>query len=329
MLLGSLLLANQLFLPGVPYGSVEWKTFVISYSMFILLGLILLLLRRIEDPFSHLSGFSAVAITVLTSVISASDTLVTGDLSAFVVGLIVGGVAFRANLLFHGLRSIIGLMIHVFGTRVFTGSFPAASMYILLAAFIILSISVTSVLDGYANRAFSLQAELEAFNLHLRDISLRDKLTGLYNRHFLDETLDKLKRASKRNGTLFSVIIVDIDFFKKVNDEFGHPKGDLVICAIAETLISVTRGNDFVGRFGGEEFLLILPETGIQGAVSVGTHLLNAVRSLVPDAIPRPVTVSAGIAEYSSNEEAIDVLKRADELLYKAKNGGRDRLEYK
>jgi diguanylate cyclase (GGDEF)-like protein len=125
------------------------------------------------------------------------------------------------------------------------------------------------------------------------------------------------------------VIIVDIDFFKKVNDEFGHPKGDLVICAIAETLISVTRGNDFVGRFGGEEFLLILPETGIQGAVSVGTHLLNAVRSLVPDAIPRPVTVSAGIAEYSSNEEAIDVLKRADELLYKAKNGGRDRLEYK
>ncbi len=158
--------------------------------------------------------------------------------------------------------------------------------------------------------------------------SIIDPLTQVYNRRLLDEILDKYTALTSRKKIPLSCILIDIDHFKKINDTFGHQTGDDVLFKLAQTLKNYLRDNDVVFRYGGEEFLLLLQGSGIDGAFQVAERL----RKLINETISLPdgqyITISAGCAEYINNERKDIFIKRTDEALYKAKTTGRNRVNF-
>jgi diguanylate cyclase len=159
-----------------------------------------------------------------------------------------------------------------------------------------------------------------------RELALKDALTGMWNRQALNEELEKEFARWQRYDTPFSLVVWDIDFFKKVNDKYGHAAGDKVLKTFANTFMKATRDTDFVARFGGEEFVGIFPETKLNDALT----LANKIREKVANSKfhyqgePVPITASAGIAAVHEDDTIDSLLQRADKMLYTAKSKGRN-----
>ncbi|GFO70211.1 diguanylate cyclase response regulator [Geomonas limicola] len=177
----------------------------------------------------------------------------------------------------------------------------------------------------------SLQDELKKANELLKRLTNIDHLTNLFNRRYLAEILDGEFFRARRNKEELSLIIFDIDYFKKVNDTFGHQNGDVVLSAVAQLAQRQLRAYDSAARYGGEEFVLVIPGTGLAGAVMAAERLRQAV---LEHTFPSPmedltVTISLGVATYPApNVDSVDSLfRRADEALYRAKQNGRNRVE--
>jgi two-component system, cell cycle response regulator len=157
----------------------------------------------------------------------------------------------------------------------------------------------------------------------------RDTLTGLSNRSYFQNELRKFLSIGARYSRPFSLMMLDVDFFKKVNDTYGHDVGDNVLKTVATALMSHVRSHDVAARFGGEEFVILLPETPLNGAVAVAERIRMTVEScdFEPMGCHHHVTISIGISEFpSSGVEFDELIKRADEALYKAKESGRNRV---
>ena len=155
-----------------------------------------------------------------------------------------------------------------------------------------------------------------------------DALTGLPNRRAIDDHLKRLLAQAGRSLTPMSAILVDLDHFKEINDTYGHERGDEVLAAVGALMRTELRGADFAGRNGGEEFVVMLPDTDRAGAMRVAEHLREAMHSLALPGVTRPVTASFGVAAFP--EDALDgatLLRLADRALYAAKQSGRDRVE--
>lgn len=160
----------------------------------------------------------------------------------------------------------------------------------------------------------------------LRTLANTDELTGLFNRRYISELLiEEIRRAARYNNAL-SLLIIDIDNFKTINDTHGHDAGDQVLQAFSKLLLEVNRDTDKVGRWGGEEFVVILPHASSDKALT----LAERVRIKVVEDGFQPVdsfTVSIGIATYEEGDTAESLIKRADKALYSAKNQGKNRVE--
>lgn len=167
--------------------------------------------------------------------------------------------------------------------------------------------------------------QLRLFNLKLEHIAQFDQLTGIYNRKRLDEALAYEIERFFRYSQSFSVIMVDIDNFKDVNDSYGHQVGDKVIMQIATILSDQIRVTDTLGRWGGEEFMLICPETGTDDTMQLAEKLRRAVEEQVFATVGHQ-TASFGFATYKKGDKVNDVIKRADDALYDAKERGRNRV---
>ncbi len=154
----------------------------------------------------------------------------------------------------------------------------------------------------------------------LQALARMDPLTGTHRRWYAESRLRELVDS----GEVLSVAMVDIDFFKKVNDHHGHAAGDQVLAGVGRSLVAQLRTNDLVSRFGGEEFLVLLPETGPEGALLVAERLRSAVAALAN--LPVTVTVSVGLASCCQDEHADELVARADQALYRAKGEGRNRV---
>jgi len=182
---------------------------------------------------------------------------------------------------------------------------------------------------GAAARVKKLQDELQRRNVTLEKLNRTDLLTGLFNRRHLEEQLRTQIRLSRRHGSTFGLILLDIDHFKAVNDTFGHLAGDEVLCEVARRIGAAMRTGDVAGRWGGEEFLVLLPSTDLQGAVEAGERLCADIRTPKFRISGRdfPLTISGGCAEGPGTAASSDELvHRADTRLYEAKAGGRDRI---
>jgi diguanylate cyclase (GGDEF)-like protein len=161
----------------------------------------------------------------------------------------------------------------------------------------------------------------------------RDALTGIYSRRYLDESLPRLIKLLSRSDGKLSIMMIDIDYFKKYNDTYGHGKGDDCLKIVAEALSKIIlRNEDFIARYGGEEFTVVLPNTDKDGAYKIAEKMINAIRkcNIAHSAsdIADHVTISIGGVTVHVNHECggSEYLKQADEMLYKAKQNGRDRI---
>jgi len=183
-------------------------------------------------------------------------------------------------------------------------------------------------IKGYLNEA-SPVLEARTYMDMLREQSLRDQLTGLYNRRFLDETIDKIAAQIKRRGTTLGILMVDIDYFKEVNDTYGHDMGDKVLKEIAKVLVKSVREADLVIRFGGEEFLVLLMDVQSGKSVEIAEKIRKAVESHTIESfgVVLRKTVSVGVSEFPVDSDKIwQCIKYADVALYKAKEMGRNRV---
>lgn len=168
--------------------------------------------------------------------------------------------------------------------------------------------------------------ELEVANEELEKLSHFDFLTGLHNRRKFSEYVEYLFKQLKRNQQLYTVMMIDIDYFKKVNDNYGHEMGDHVLKKVAQILVESIRQTDFVARLGGEEFIVILPSTTLDGGILVAEKIRQSVeRSTIIE--NHPLTISIGISVASEHDlKANDAVLRADKCLYLAKEQGRNRI---
>lgn len=182
-------------------------------------------------------------------------------------------------------------------------------------------------------QAHATQAELEQANaalvqneIRIRELLLTDPLTGVANRRHLEEFLEREAARARRYGAVLSVVMIDIDYFKRINDTYGHDGGDAVLQATARILGSYVRNVDLLARYGGEEFILVLPETTADEAARLAERIrLNLQRTPIAP-LPQPITASFGVAALDAAGSVRSLLKRADEALYQAKGGGRNRV---
>ena len=182
----------------------------------------------------------------------------------------------------------------------------------------------------YANERLQSQLiEIGTLQSKLRTQAIRDPLTNLFNRRYLDETLDRELARSAREGYPVCVIMMDIDHFKQVNDTYGHEAGDHILKMIANTLSTQNRRGDFACRYGGEEFVIVMPNISVQTACQRAEHLRTSLSSLNVQygRFNLTTTLSIGIACYPSNgENRESVLRAADRALYGAKKAGRNKV---
>lgn len=171
---------------------------------------------------------------------------------------------------------------------------------------------------------------LDVENARLYRMAITDSLTGLYNRQHLAERLKEEVDRAHRYKTPLAVLLLDLDHFKSVNDQFGHAGGDRALEEIASRMIAVTREVDIVARYGGDELLVILPNTGREGAEIAAKRLLEVIRGKPIETGKGEVAlmVSIGGAVLNRHEEARDLLARADAALYQAKREGRNRFAF-
>jgi diguanylate cyclase (GGDEF)-like protein len=178
-----------------------------------------------------------------------------------------------------------------------------------------------------AEALFNMSQKVADTQDALESLSTTDQLTSLYNRRKLEETLEQKLKEASRTGA-FSVVMLDLDHFKHINDTYGHDIGDHVLINVAHVLKEAIRASDIIGRWGGEEFLLIFPQTEREGALVIAEQLREKLQNVIFEKYPHSISGSFGVSTYRENDTQHTVLRRADLALYRAKNNGRNRIEH-
>jgi two-component system, cell cycle response regulator len=183
-----------------------------------------------------------------------------------------------------------------------------------------------------SRRIVEMQKHLVAMADQLEELSMRDGLTGMFNRRHFGTALSQAFEYSTRYGRPLSVAIIDVDCFKNINDSLGHDAGDRVLMELAKRFTQSVRASDYVARYGGEEFVILLPEARLHDALTFSEKLRQAVAGApveVAGGIEVPVTISVGTASLAHTQfsSASEMIAAADKALYRAKRNGRDRVE--
>jgi diguanylate cyclase (GGDEF)-like protein len=171
----------------------------------------------------------------------------------------------------------------------------------------------------------SLEAKVAERTQELERIAYRDSLTDLLNRREITRILDIEIERAQRQKTPLSLLMLDLDNFKSINDNHGHQMGDRVLKSTAETLVECSRRTDFIGRIGGEEFLLLLPNTGYDVALMLAERCRASIEKATSNGIR--CTCSIGVAQLEVGEQMEKLMQRADQALYSAKNSGRNNVK--
>lgn len=230
-----------------------------------------------------------------------------------IVSIYLNGI--RGGLIYSLVYFSILLPVTYFGIDTWApAEFTSVSFTNLTVVFFIVILLIT----------YYEKSRAEAFKA-LEKLSITDKLTGLFNRHHIDKKVHELYSLSHRYQVPFTLILLDIDDFKKVNDTYGHIQGDKVLKTVSKLLRLNSRESDIVGRWGGEEFIIICPNTDIDSAVKVAEKMRKAIEMEIFD-IDIPVTASFGISNYSNHKSYEDLIIKVDKALYQAKTSGKNTI---
>ncbi len=250
-----------------------------------------------QQALKHLKVFSGVAL-VLTGLVVISSLYIADLISMYVLPLFLSGkdvyrVMRTLHLNYSWLLSTAGIAIIV-----------ASLLYLNRIIF---------------PRIIRLEEELTKR-------ATTDSLTQAYNRSEYDEIVQREMHRCKRYNTLLSLLVLDIDHFKKINDAHGHLAGDNVLKEVVNIIRENIRGSDYLTRWGGEEFIVLLPETGVEKAEALADRIKDSIENHQFNGLGK-VTVSLGVTQYREDDSGEELMKRADEAMYRAKAGGRNRVE--
>lgn len=198
-----------------------------------------------------------------------------------------------------------------------------------LATAITYMIYSAAFFHAYASRSVNFFLRMRDSNERLRYMATRDALTGVLNARAYYEVCERLIGMARRKSEPYAVLFVDLDHFKSINDTYGHEAGDHVLISVADCLSKNIRKSDSLGRIGGEEFSIFLPDTDMKGALEVAEQLRLAIESLMPDVGTgrHKVTASIGVARNQHSDQLmLDIQKQADQAMYRAKAAGRNRV---
>lgn len=184
---------------------------------------------------------------------------------------------------------------------------------------------IVKSINIFINKLHKNHDELSLAKKELDELYIMDRLTNVYNRIKIDEIIEVELKKQKRYKESFSVILLDIDYFKNVNDTHGHLMGDLILKEFALILKDAIRDTDFVGRWGGEEFIIVCPKTDKNGALVLAEHLRDKIENSLFTAVEKK-TASFGIAECEDDDDIASIIDNADKALYKAKKNGRNQV---
>jgi len=284
---------------------------------------------RFPDPSLTVLQLLSAVFSMLFVLFRAPDTRVAFT-AFFFIALMFGMLRCSApKLVMVGLISLTGLAVVVW--RRYAGGHDIEELRLDLLEFLV--IAVTFPWFVYlGSRVKRLQRNLQEVNTKLEDIEVmarHDDLTGVYNRRALMVSMEEWKQRVSATGEPLSICVIDLDLFKRFNDEFDHLTGDRVLQAFAQAARDGLRSSDVFGRYGGEEFVQILPLTPLAGAILDAERLRKRISTLelpVASALG-PLTISVGVAQYRPGETIIDTFARADGALYRAKQLGRNRVE--
>ena len=228
--------------------------------------------------------------------------------------LLAGSVVFYSGM----LMDAMGDILHVSRPyMIIKGSLIPIGMLAITAGFFLL-------IKNQRRSQHDLEETKQTFEM----LSITDQLSGLYNSRYFYEQLQKEIQRSQRYGRPLSILLIDIDDFKKHNDSFGHIEGDRVLRQLGRLISSVLRENDSGYRYGGEEFTIILPETDGDRAAIVAERIRSDFKSVdfSPDGQAVRKTLSAGVAEFNGNDDVSSFIKHADRAMYSAKQTGKDKV---
>lgn len=245
--------------------------------------------------------------------------------TAYIFGCLMLTFLFRVGTRLILIIILGGMLYFIIAYRL-----VSPDIFTLLGMFPLIGISVSAFYFSFSQenmgyRLFEANESLKEKNKQLEEVALHDSLTGFHNRHYLDEFLEHQIALFNRRSNPFSIIFTDLDHFKSINDEFGHTAGDRVLQDFAEIIRRGSRDADIAFRYGGEEFLLIVTEAGLDEAAEIAERIRELTEQHSFYEIDRQVTASFGIAEVHPGDDMNSLIKRADEYLYKAKNSGRNR----
>jgi diguanylate cyclase (GGDEF)-like protein len=262
-----------------------------------------------------LGGFANGSVVMIWAIFAPLAALFFIDLKAATrwmlafLGLLVISAAFDLTLAAHARPMPAGLNTFYFFMNLGCG-------------FILIGI----MLYYFVKDRESAYTKLQQSEAHIRELMLTDPLTGVANRRHLDNRLAMELSRQVRYSEPLSVIMTDIDWFKRVNDTYGHTVGDTVLKAFADHLGKSLRTSDFVARYGGEEFVLLLPNTTIEEAAALAERIREATKRIRFEQPELSMTASFGVTTAHPGEGLSEVLSRADEAMYQSKSNGRDRV---
>jgi diguanylate cyclase (GGDEF)-like protein len=228
-----------------------------------------------------------------------------------------------------GLCILTLLVFEVAGMRL--GSFDGEALSsVNHGLFTLLSLIQYTVLAGciYFMQSYTMQHEREAeqSTRKLHRLAIRDGMTGIFNHTFLEQYIADAINRSKRSGNPLSLLMIDVDYFKRINDTFGHNAGDDVLKELVRVLSSSTRSTDYLGRWGGDELVMLLTDTNLMGAANLAEKLRRLVEEhRFPHC--KHLTISLGASLYRDGDTSVSLVERADASMYRSKRNGRNRVE--
>ena len=268
----------------------------------------------------------ATTMCCVSASVTGLDSIGTSDLTAYSYTILGMATAYRASISKYVVITLVTfLYFNVFYIFVLEQQITASLLLPILVLNVI-SIFIAVSLEANRKKMVHLSSQLEVTNQRLRDESISDPLTKLYNRRYLTDYLMRKVKEFSRSKESLCVAICDLDHFKKVNDELGHMVGDKALEAFAELLKRIGRETDIHIRFGGEEFVIVMPKTNLQQALVSIERLRNATHAFEFENIPWPLTVSVGLTEIKSDDSYDSLLARADTFVYEAKSRGRNQI---
>jgi diguanylate cyclase len=315
-----------------------WQT-VFLYSIFIIVNIAIYVLlrsglnRKFADP--SLTVPQMVAATIGTMVvIYFTDEIRALMLLIYFMTFIFGVFRFNTRQYFSFALftllsySLVVLMLFYHHPETIDAGVEILQLLIFGTVLFWFSI-IGSYISSLRNRLSASNHELSHAIMTIEALATYDDLTQVYNRRHMFKVLQQVKSLADRSGIPFSIAIFDLDHFKRVNDLFGHQKGDDVLKRVAREVAGVLRESDILARYGGEEFVVVMPGTEIAGAVDcaqrIHRNLFSTTFTGFPDTFR--ITISTGITAYRPIENIDDLIYRADNALYRAKAKGRNRME--